>query len=108
MVSPTTQPADCNSPAICPNIGRMDRITNTAVKGEISRIGVSLLVGCHFRETSASHGFMPEPDGRNLPEHCAARGGSENTTTEKEGKGSRRTFLPLTGVFHMGDVSRFR
>jgi len=40
---------------------------------------------------------MPETDGRNLPEHCAAKGGSDNTTTQKEGKGAERTFLPLTG-----------
>ena len=40
---------------------------------------------------------MPETDGRNLPKHGAAKGGSDNTTTQKEGKGAERTFLPLTG-----------
>jgi hypothetical protein len=83
--SRTTQPADCNSPAIRPNIGRMDcanldhLITSTAVKGaDVCALESACWSSPLSGNVSEPHS-IPETDGRNLPEHGAAKGGSDNT-----------------------------
>jgi len=111
--APTTQPADCNLPAIRPNIGRMDcanldhLITNTAVKGaDICALESACWSLPLSRNVITSNGSMPETDGRNLPEHRVAKAGDEFATTRRKGKSAERTFFAAYGIFHTWEMFR--